>query len=228
LISQAIESVMSRRTKDKDETRHDLLQHLIDNGKRPDNGKIMSARDIIDQMAELLLAGSETTSGTLAYDMTLMSMPEFDHPAVSPSYSCFFLEVARHPEVRAKLAASLPRLSLDAPLIDGKTVREDPQYEYLNACIKGVYIIHPFLFLPKPGLTNGIKQKTSVSTPSPRNSDAAPYKNPQTSMELRSRLTPSSPPHTGHCTSKLGFQHFASLPSLHLHQTVRQEPVLTT
>jgi hypothetical protein len=41
--------------------------------------------------------------------------------------------------VRAKLAASLPRLALDAPLIDGKTVREDPQYEYLNACIKGTY-----------------------------------------------------------------------------------------
>jgi hypothetical protein len=75
---------MSRRTKDKDETRHDLLQHLIDNGKRPDNGKVMSARDIIDQMAELLLAGSETTSGTLAYDMTPTSTPEFDRPADSP------------------------------------------------------------------------------------------------------------------------------------------------
>jgi len=59
---------MSRRSKDKeDQKRRDLLQHLVDNGKRPDNGSVMSARDIVDQMAELLLAGSETTSGTLAY-----------------------------------------------------------------------------------------------------------------------------------------------------------------
>jgi cytochrome P450 len=57
---------MSRRSKDQEEKRHDLLQHLIDNGKRPDNGNVMSARDIVDQMSELLLAGSETTSGTLA------------------------------------------------------------------------------------------------------------------------------------------------------------------
>ena len=47
--------------------------------------------------------------------------------------------------MRAKLAASLPRLALDAPLIDGKTVREDPQYDYLNACIKGMLILYPFL-----------------------------------------------------------------------------------
>lgn len=67
---------MSRRTKEVDGGRHDLLQHLVDNGKRPDNGNKMSARDIIDQMAELLLAGSETTSGTLAYDMTLTTTLE--------------------------------------------------------------------------------------------------------------------------------------------------------
>jgi hypothetical protein len=75
---------MSRRTKDKDETRHDLLQHLIDNGKRPDNGNVMSARDIIDQMAELLLAGSETTSGTLAYETTPTITPSSDRSADSP------------------------------------------------------------------------------------------------------------------------------------------------
>ena len=75
---------MSRRTKDKDETRHDLLQHLIDNGKRPDNGNVMSARDIIDQMAELLLAGSETTSGTLAYKIAPTITPSSDRSADSP------------------------------------------------------------------------------------------------------------------------------------------------
>ena len=44
--------------------------------------------------------------------------------------------------MRAKLAASLPRLSFDAPLIDGKSVREDSQYEYLNACIKENLRLH--------------------------------------------------------------------------------------
>ncbi len=43
--------------------RIDLLQHMLDNGNRPDTGEPMSDQDIIDQMSELLLAGSETTSG---------------------------------------------------------------------------------------------------------------------------------------------------------------------
>ena len=43
--------------------RMDLLQHMLDNGNRPDTGEPMSDQDIIDQMSELLLAGSETTSG---------------------------------------------------------------------------------------------------------------------------------------------------------------------
>ena len=45
--------------------RIDLLQHMLDNGNRPDTGEPMSDQDIIDQMSELLLAGSETTSGRL-------------------------------------------------------------------------------------------------------------------------------------------------------------------
>ena len=192
---------MKRRTTEKDGGRHDLLQHLIDNGKRPDNGNDMSARDIIDQMAELLLAGSETTSGTLAYETTLSTTLAFDHPADYLN-SCFFLEVARHPEVRKKLAASLPRLSLDAPLIDGKTVREDPQFEYLNACIKGMCIMQLLLPLLKTSLINLTKQRTSVSTPSPPSLDAVPYENPPTCPELKSLLTPSSQLHTEHCTSK--------------------------
>lgn len=36
---------------------------MIDEGSRPDTGFRMDIRDIIDQMSELLLAGSETTSG---------------------------------------------------------------------------------------------------------------------------------------------------------------------
>lgn len=43
--------------------RIDVLQHMIDEGNRPDNGVKMTNRDVIDQMSELLLAGSETTSG---------------------------------------------------------------------------------------------------------------------------------------------------------------------
>ncbi|KAH6877811.1 cytochrome P450 [Alternaria rosae] len=42
--------------------RIDVLQHMLDEGARPDTGERMSNQDIIDQMSELLLAGSETTS----------------------------------------------------------------------------------------------------------------------------------------------------------------------
>lgn len=82
----------------------------------------MKTREIIDQMAELLLAGSETTSGTIA---------------------CLFLELARNPEVRAKLLASLPVQSFADDIVSSKTIRQEPQYEYLEACIKETLRLHP-------------------------------------------------------------------------------------
>lgn len=95
---------------------------MIDKSKDPDSGICLGTRDIIDQMSEILLAGSETTSGTIA---------------------CLFLELARNPDVKAKLLATLPiRTSLD-PLIDSQTIRNDHQYEYLNACIKENLRLHP-------------------------------------------------------------------------------------
>jgi hypothetical protein len=100
---------MSRRTKEVDGGRHDLLQHLVDNGKRPDNGNKMSARDIIDQMAELLLAGSETTSGTLAYDMTLTATLKIDHLADSSTVAFS----SKWPGTR-KCERSSPRRSLNS------------------------------------------------------------------------------------------------------------------
>ncbi len=62
----------------------------------------MTTRDVIDQLAEMLLAGSETTSGTLC---------------------CLFMELARNPDVRAKLLATLPPLSLADGIISSKTIR---------------------------------------------------------------------------------------------------------
>ncbi|KAJ0119487.1 cytochrome p450 3a9 [Diaporthe amygdali] len=119
----AIDAVVRRRSASKDTERQDLLQHMIDEGRKPDTGTAMTARDIIDQMAEVLLAGSETTSGTIA---------------------CLFLELARNPDVKAKLLASLPaRAVLDEDIITSKTVRTDPQYEYLEACIKENLRMHP-------------------------------------------------------------------------------------
>ncbi|KAF7167575.1 hypothetical protein CNMCM5623_000881 [Aspergillus felis] len=82
----------------------------------------MTTRDIIDQMSELLLAGSETTSGTIA---------------------CLFLELVRNPEVKEKLLATLPVLSPNDPIVDGKFVRSDPTFLYLNACIKEALRLHP-------------------------------------------------------------------------------------
>jgi cytochrome P450 len=116
--------VVTRRRTTPDCPRRDLLQHLIEEGRKPDTGANMSARDIVDQMAEILLAGSETTSGTIA---------------------CLFLELARNPDVRAKLIASLPALSAQdtETVISSRTVRTDPRFEYLEACIKENLRLHP-------------------------------------------------------------------------------------
>ncbi|KAF4500448.1 cytochrome P450, family 3, subfamily A [Fusarium agapanthi] len=119
----AIDSVI-RQSSDEKKNSPDLLQHLIENGKRPDNEQTMNSRDILDQMSEILLAGSETTSGTIA---------------------CLFLELARNPRVRAKLLASLPTISHDDvdDIIVSKTVRDSADYQYLEACIKENLRLHP-------------------------------------------------------------------------------------
>ncbi|KAL2682376.1 hypothetical protein Neosp_006826 [[Neocosmospora] mangrovei] len=119
---QAIDAVVQRRHGADDATRKDLLQHLIDEGTKPDTLKTMNTRDIVDQMSEILLAGSETTSGTTA---------------------CLFRELARNPDKRAKLLNSLPVLDVHDDIISGKTVRNDPKYGYLNACIKEALRLHP-------------------------------------------------------------------------------------
>ncbi|KAI6264929.1 hypothetical protein MCOR29_002256 [Pyricularia oryzae] len=104
-------------------SRRDLLQHLIEEGKKPDSGTAMNTRDIVDQMAEILLAGSETTSGTIA---------------------CLFLELARNADVRAKLLASLPARGAGDEVVASKAIRSDAgQYWYLEACIKENLRLHP-------------------------------------------------------------------------------------
>ncbi|KAK7967206.1 cytochrome P450 [Apiospora aurea] len=122
----AIDAVVSRRKRTSECERRDLLQHLIEEGKKPDTGMAMTTRDIVDQMAEILLAGSETTSGTLG---------------------CLFLELARAPAARAKLMESLrpkPFSEQDgSEIVSSKTVRTDPEYEYLEACIKENLRLHP-------------------------------------------------------------------------------------
>ncbi|KAB2571181.1 Cytochrome P450 monooxygenase FUS8 [Lasiodiplodia theobromae] len=119
---KAIDVVVENRASKLEAGRSDVLQHFLEEGARPDTGVRMNTRDIVDQMSELLLAGSETTSGTIA---------------------CLFLELVQNPDVRAKLLRSLPVLGPEDPVVDGKTVRLDPQYEYLNACIKENLRLHP-------------------------------------------------------------------------------------
>jgi cytochrome P450 len=82
----------------------------------------MATRDIVDQMSEILLAGSETTSGTIA---------------------CLFLELARNPDAKDKLLNTLPVLRPEDPVINSKEIRTDPKYAYLNACIKENLRLHP-------------------------------------------------------------------------------------
>jgi hypothetical protein len=47
------------------------------------------------------------------------------------------MELARNPDVRQKLLSTLPKLSICDDLIDSISVRTDPAYEYLQACIQG-------------------------------------------------------------------------------------------
>ncbi|EOD46056.1 putative cytochrome p450 3a9 protein [Neofusicoccum parvum UCRNP2] len=119
---KAIDVVVERRASRPEAGRADVLQHFIEEGARPDTGVRMNTRDIVDQMSELLLAGSETTSGTIA---------------------CLFLELVQNPAVKQKLLRSLPVLGPDDPVVDGRTVRLDRQYEYPNACIKENLRLHP-------------------------------------------------------------------------------------
>lgn len=118
----AIDRVVQRRKQQTVADRPDLLQHMIEEGKNASDNSKMSTRQIVDQMSELLLAGSETTSGTTA---------------------CMFLELARNPDVKAKLLKSLPVRDRDDPVIGSKEIRTDPQYNYLNACIKENLRLHP-------------------------------------------------------------------------------------
>ncbi|PYI09748.1 cytochrome P450 [Aspergillus sclerotiicarbonarius CBS 121057] len=121
-MTTAIHSIIHQRTTVEASVRSDLLQHMVEEGKRPDSGSKMATRDIVDQMAEILLAGSETTSGTIA---------------------CVFLELVRHPHVKKKLMASLPVLQPTEPIVSSKTVRTDARYEYLEACIRETLRLHP-------------------------------------------------------------------------------------
>ncbi|KAJ5716754.1 cytochrome P450 [Penicillium malachiteum] len=118
----AISAVAGHRNHDPESIRPDLLQHLLNSGQKPDSGVKMETRDVVDQMAEILLAGSETTSGTIAY---------------------FFFEVLRNPEVKQKLMNTLPVLGPADPIISSKTVRTSTDFEYLEACIKEVLRLHP-------------------------------------------------------------------------------------
>jgi hypothetical protein len=129
---QAIDSVIRRRGADGHE-RTDLLQHLLDKGHRPDNGVKMNTRDILDQLSELMLAGAETTSATIWY----VSFVRREDPSADMPLSYLFMELARNPDIRKKLLSTLPKLSVCDALIDSISVRTDPTYEYLQACIQG-------------------------------------------------------------------------------------------
>ncbi|KAI9892798.1 MAG: hypothetical protein M1814_001219 [Vezdaea aestivalis] len=119
---QVIGTIIDQRRGDPTDSPRDILQQIIMHGKIPETGMYMQTRNIIDQMSELLMAGSETTSGTVA---------------------ALFYELTRYPEVKRKLLSTLPVSGPYDPIVDGKVIRNDPQYEYLNACIKEILRIHP-------------------------------------------------------------------------------------
>ncbi|KAJ5489789.1 hypothetical protein N7539_004679 [Penicillium diatomitis] len=114
---RAIAAVTSSRSHSNEGARPDLPQHLIDESLSPHRGTKMETKEVIDQMAEILLAGSETASGTIA---------------------CFYMEILENPDVKSKVISSLPVLTPNDHIITSKTVTTEPKYEYLEACIKEV------------------------------------------------------------------------------------------
>ncbi|TGO35066.1 hypothetical protein BHYA_0171g00020 [Botrytis hyacinthi] len=118
----AIKAVTEERGTNPERIRPDLLQHLLDEGQNPATSMKMNVRDVVDHMSEILLAGSETISGTIA---------------------CFFLEILRNQSVKKKLLESLPILGPEDPIISSKSVRNGTEFEYLEACVKETLRIHP-------------------------------------------------------------------------------------
>ena len=106
---------MQKRQSNMEYERRDLLQNLMREVQKPKSPIAMDTSGIIDHMSELLLTGSESTANATAF---------------------LFLELARNPDVRAKLMATLPILSTDSDILTSKTIRNDPDFWYLEACIK--------------------------------------------------------------------------------------------
>lgn len=132
-MAKAIEVILRRRMIDslagggekQVGARHDLLQHVMEQGRRPDNDEPMTTREIMDHMSEVLIGGSETTSFQIA---------------------TLFLELARNPVVREKLLATLPAIAIDSDhMVTAKEVRTQQQdrYEYLEACIQENLRLNP-------------------------------------------------------------------------------------
>jgi cytochrome P450 len=117
VLDEIVYGEISRRRRDPDEGRHDILSLLI--GVEDDAGEGFSDKEVRDQVMTLMFAGHDTSTSTLTFMMH---------------------ELARHPDVLVRLQAEQDEvLGGEAPDID-RLEREMP---YLDMVLDEVLRLYP-------------------------------------------------------------------------------------
>jgi cytochrome P450 len=126
LVSALRTIVKNRRLSCVQQERVDVLQQLVIVNEKNSSRIRLDMRGIIDQVSEIILAGSETTAvATLC-----------------------IMELAHNPEVKKKLLSTLTLVSLanqekNERVFGGSELRTDNTFRYLDACIKETLRLHP-------------------------------------------------------------------------------------
>jgi cytochrome P450 len=117
VLDEIVFGEVARRRADPDPSRHDILSLLI--GARGEGGEAFTDREVRDQVMTLMFAGHDTSTSTLTFMM---------------------YELARHPEVVAKLQEEQDRVLGGAtPTVD-QLEREMP---YLDMVLDEVLRLYP-------------------------------------------------------------------------------------
>ncbi|MFF7635142.1 cytochrome P450 [Kitasatospora sp. NPDC008050] len=107
--------------------RPDLLSKLLE-ARDAETGQAMADSEIRDQLVTLLLAGTETTATTLAW---------------------VFHELARHPEIEARVQAEVDEVVGSGPV----TIADLPRLEYLDRVLREVTRLYALVLITRRATT---------------------------------------------------------------------------